>query len=200
VASLEKKEKVRFDYIDEKNSEQIQNIKNKIMNRKIISVVISCFLFSTFITAQIDRKNTYNVGYDPITQGLYVGFDHEIHDYSIGLDLGSSFGLVQPLNVTLSLDNAFYFGEQNKYNLKTWHVNARLAYSKIVVENKPSILYIIPSIGKTFNLNEKLRLNIELGYGFQVLDDWGRPMDGGGSTTYYYGGVSNPNILIELKF
>ncbi|MDD4993752.1 MAG: hypothetical protein PHR83_16140 [Paludibacter sp.] len=170
------------------------------MKRKIISCFISCFLFSTAITAQTDKKNTYNVGYDPITQGLYLGFDHAIHNYSIGLDLGSSLGLVMPLNVSLCLDNAYFFGKQNKYNMKTWHVNARLAYSKLLVENKPNILYIVPSIGKTFSLNEKLGLNIELGYGFQVLDDWGKSMTGGNSITYYYGGVSNPNIRIELKF
>jgi hypothetical protein len=36
------------------------------------------------------RRNTYTVGFDPMTQGFYIGFDHVIQDYSIGLDLGSS--------------------------------------------------------------------------------------------------------------
>jgi len=169
------------------------------MTRKIISLFISCFLFSTVITAQTDKKNSYNVGYDPITQGLYLGFDHAIQNYSIGLDAGSSFGIIMPLNVSLSLDNAFYFGRPNKYNMKTWHVNARLAYSKILVENKPNLLFIVPSLGKTFSLNEKLGLNIELGYGFQVLDDWGNSLDGYG-TTYYFGGASGPIFRVELKF
>ena len=80
------------------------------MKLKIISILISVFLFSYAITAQTNKKITYNVGYDPITQGLYVGFDRAIHDYSIGLDLGTSMGLVQPLNVSLCLDNVLYFG------------------------------------------------------------------------------------------
>jgi hypothetical protein len=169
------------------------------MKLKITSILISVFLFSYAITAQANKKITYNVGYDPITQGLYVGFDRAIHNYSIGLDLGSSMGIVQPLNISLCLDNALYFGKLSKYSIKAWHVNIRLAYSKMLVDNKPNILYIVPSIGKTFSLNEKLCLNIELGYGFQVLDDWGEPIIGSG-TTHYYGSVSNPNIRIELKF
>lgn len=169
------------------------------MNRKTISLFILCFLFSTVITAQTDKKNTYNVGYDPITQGLYFGFDHAIQNYSIGLDAGSSFGIVMPLNVSLCLDNAFYFGGQNKYNMKTWHVNTRLAYSKVLTENKPNILFIVPSFGKTFSLNEKLGLNIELGYGFQVLDDWGNSLLGSG-TTYYFDRASGPIFRVELKF
>ena len=110
------------------------------MKQKIISVFITCMLCSVIVCAQTDKKNTYNIGLDPITQGFYIGLDHAIQDYSIGLDVGSSFGLVLPLNVSLSLDNAFYFGKPNKYNMKTWHANARLAYSKILVENKPNLL------------------------------------------------------------
>lgn len=169
------------------------------MNRKIILFSIACFLFTTLTTAQTDKKNSYNVGFDPVTQGLYFGIDRTIKNYSIGLDAGSSFGILMPLNVTLSLDNVVYFGRQNKYNLKTWHVNARLAYSKILVENKPNLLFIVPSVGKTFSLNKKLGLNIELGYGFQVLDDWGNSLIGSG-TTYYSGGASGPIIRAELKF
>lgn len=169
------------------------------MKRKIISLIISLFIFSTLISAQSKKKNTHNIGYDPVTQGLYLGFNHAIHSYSIGLDLGSSLGIGIPLSASLSLDNAFYFGNTNKYNLKTWHINARLAYSKILVENKPNVLYIVPSIGKTISLNEKLGLNIELGYGFQVLDDWGHALTGSG-TTYYFGGISNPIFRLELQF
>lgn len=169
------------------------------MKRKIILLFSACFLFSISISAQTDKKTTYNVGFDPITQGLYFGFDHAIHNYSVGLDAGSSFGLIMPLTVSLCLDNAFYLGKPNKYNMKTWHANARLAYSKMLVENKPNILYIVPSIGKIFPLNEKLGLDVDLGYGFQVLDDWGEPMIGSG-TTYYFGGISTPNIRIGLKF
>ena len=169
------------------------------MKRKIFSLFISCFLFTGIVSAQTTKNNTYNVGYDPVTQGLYVGFDHSIDNYSIGLDVGSSFGFIMPLNVTLCLDNAFYFGSQNKYDLKTWHVNARLAYSKIVVENKPNVLFVVPSFGKIFSLNEKLGLNIELGYGFQILDDWGKPLIGSGSA-YHFDKVSGPIVRVELKF
>jgi hypothetical protein len=169
------------------------------MKLKFTSLFITCLLCSFIVCAQTDKKNTHNVGFDPITQGFYIGFDHAIQDYSIGLDFGSSLGLVLPLNVSVCLDNAVYFGKPNKYNIKTWHVNARLAYSKILVENKPNILYIVPSIGKIFSLNEKLGLNIEVGVGYQVLDDWGESLEGSG-TTYHFDQGFTPNIRIELKF
>jgi hypothetical protein len=47
--------------------------------------------------------------------GRDIGLDHAIQFY-IGLDLGSSFGLVLPLKVSVCLDNAVYFGKSNKYN------------------------------------------------------------------------------------
>jgi hypothetical protein len=170
------------------------------MKRKSISLLISLFLFASVISAQTAERKTHNVGYDPITQGLYFGFNYPIHAYSIGLDIGSSLGLAMPLYVSLCLDNALYFGKPNKYNIKTWHVNARFAYSKILVNNKPNVLYIVPSVGKTFSLNEKLGLNIDLGYAFQVLDDWGEELIGEGFTSFYFGGTSIPNIRIELNF
>jgi hypothetical protein len=169
------------------------------MKQKIISLFISCILFSVIVYGQSDKKSTYNLGFDPITQGIYLGFDQAIQNYAIGLDVGSSFGLVLPLNVSVSLDNALYFGKQNKYNIKTWHVNARLAYTKILVENKPNLLHIVPSIGKIFSLNEKLGLNLEVGVAYQVLDDWGEPMIGSG-TTYYFDQGFTPNIRIEFRF
>lgn len=166
------------------------------MKRKIIALFITSFLFSCIISAQTDKNNSYNIGVDPITQGFYVGFDHAIHDYSIGVDAG--LGVFLPLNISLCVDNALYFGKANKYDHKTWHINGRIAYSKILVDNKPNLLFIVPSIGKTFYLNEKLGINVELGYSFQLLDDWGSSLMGG--TNYYFGGVSTPNIRLELKF
>jgi hypothetical protein len=169
------------------------------MKNKMISLLISCFIFSSVVSAQTAGKHMYNFGFDPVTQGLYGGYNHSFGNYSLGLDVGSSFGMIVPLNVSLCLDNAWYFGKPNKYNLKTWHLNTRLAYSKLLVENKPNVLYVIPAIGKAFSLNEKLGLNIELGYAFQLLDDWGQSLTGSG-TTYYFGGVSNPNLRLEFRF
>lgn len=168
------------------------------MTRKIIALIITSLYFSCTILAQTDKNVSYNVGVDPITQGFYVGFDRAIHNYSIGFDVG--LGVFLPLNVSLCVDNAFYFGNVNKYDHKTWHINGRIAYSKVLVDNKPSLLFIVPSIGKTFYFNERLGINIEFGYGFQLLDDWGNGMVGGGGTIYYFGGVSTPNIRLELKF
>ena len=168
------------------------------MKLKIISLFISCFLFSSVISAQADKRNTYNAGIDPITQGFYFGFDHAIHDYSIGVDAGSSLGLFMPLSVSLCLDNALYFGKVNKYEHKTWHINGRIAYSKMFTSYKPNLLFLVPSIGKSFYLNEKLALNFELGYNFELLNDPGKGPDG---TSYtYFGGMTTPNIRVELKF
>ena len=164
--------------------------------RLIFYSLILSFFFSGILSAQSNKNNSYNIGVDPITQGFYIGFDHAIHDYSIGADIG--LGIFLPLNVSLCLDNAYFFGKENKYDHKTWHVNCRLAYSKILINNQPNLLFIVPSFGKTFYLNEKLGINIELGYGFQLLDDWGSSMEGG--TNFYFGEVSTPNIRLELKF
>jgi len=166
------------------------------MRQNFYSSILSFFLFSGILSAQTNKNNSYNIGIDPITQGFYIGFDHAIHNYSIGADVG--LGIFLPLNVSLCLDNAYFFGKENKYDHKTWHVNCRLAYSKILINNQPNLLFIVPSFGKTFYLNEKLGINIELGYGFQLLDDWGSSMEGG--TNFYFGEVSTPNIRLELKF
>jgi hypothetical protein len=169
------------------------------MKKKNKSLFFLSLIFPFAISAQTDKVNTNNIGLDPVTQGFYVGFNYSFNNYEFGLDLGSSFGFVMPLNVNLSIDNAIYFGKENKFNIKSWHVNARAAYSKVLVENKPQLLFLIPSFGKVFSLNEKLGINVELGYAFQVLDDWGEDMIGGG-TLYHFGGMSNPNVRVELKF
>ncbi len=169
------------------------------MNRKIIALFITCFLFSSIISAQSEKKNSQNVGFDLITQGFYWGIDHRIKDYSIGVDVGSSFGLLVPPDISLCVDNALYFGKVNKYDNKTWHINARAAYSKVLVYSQENLLFLVPSIGKTFYINEKLGINVELGYSFELLNDWGRGMSGGPSTIHL-GGMSIPNLRVELKF
>ena len=169
------------------------------MKRKIITLFIASFLFSGLIIAQTEKKNTQNVGFDIITQGFYWGIDHRIKDYSIGVDVGSSLGLIVPPDISLCVDNGLYFGKANKYDNKTWHINARVAYSKVLVYSQENLLFLVPSIGKTFYINEKLGINVELGYDFELLNDWGRGMDGGPSTIRL-GGESHPNIRVELKF
>jgi len=166
------------------------------MRLNISFLIISFFLFSGILSAQINKNISYNIGIDPITQGFYIGFDHAIHNYSIGVDVG--LGIFIPIIASLSVDNAYYFGSENKYNHKTWHVNCRLAYSKILIDNQPNLLFIIPSFGKTFYLNEKFGINIEFGYGFQLLEDWKNTrME---DTGIYFGGASTPDIRLELKF
>lgn len=168
------------------------------MKRKISTLFICSFLFSCVIFAQTENKNSYNLGIDPFTQGLYVGFDHPIHDYSIGVDVGSSLGLIMPFSISLCVDNAFYFGNVNKYDRKTWHINGRVAYSKVLAGYKPNLLFLVPSIGKSFYLNENLAFNIELGYDFELLNDPGVGFDG--ASFGYFGGMTTPNIRLELKF
>ena len=166
------------------------------MKLNISILIISFFLFSGILSAQINKNNTYNIGIDPITQGFYIGFDHAIHDYSIGGDVG--LGIFIPIIASLSVDNAYYFGRINKYDHKTWHVNCRLAYSKILIDNQPNFLFIVPSFGKTFYLNDKFGINLEFGYGFQLLNEWkNTSIEGAG---IYFGGASTPDVRIELKF
>jgi hypothetical protein len=169
------------------------------MKTKIILLSVIGLLFSLATSAQAHKDFKSNVGFDPITQGFYLGFDNTNYNHVIGLDLGSSFGFVMPLNVTLSLDNAFYFGKLNNYGIKTLHANARASYSQILVENKPMLFFLTPSVGNVFSLNDKLALNMEVGYTFQVLNDWGEGLIGGG-TIYHFGGMSSPTIRIELMF
>ncbi len=168
------------------------------MKQKFISTIICSLLFSGIISAQTENNNTYNFGYDPITQGIYLGFDHPIKDYSIGVDVGSSFGVFLPVTISLCIDNALYFGKANKYDHKTWHVNGRIAYSKGFTGYKPHLLFLVPSIGKSFYLNDKLALNLDLGYNFELLND---NSNGPYGITYiYFGGLKSPNIRLELRF
>ena len=165
---------------------------SKIMNRKIFAFFISSFLFSGLILAQTEKNNTQNVGFDLITQGFYWGIDYRIKDYSIGVDVGSSLGLLVPPDISLCVDNALYFGKANKFDKKTWHINARIAYSKVLVYSQENLLFLVPAIGKTFYINDKLGINVELGYSFELLNDWGKGMLGGPSTIHL-GGMSIPN-------
>lgn len=172
------------------------NSNSYAMRLYIRFLIISFFISSVVLSAQTKNSNSYNIGIDPISQGFYIGFDHAIHNYSIGVDVG--LGIFIPIIASLSVDNAYYFGRENKYNRKTWHINCRLSYSKILIDNQPNLLFIVPSFGKTFYLNEKFGINIELGYGFQLLKDWKiTKLEGAG---IYFGGASTADIRLELKF
>jgi len=169
------------------------------MKRKLLILVVLFITLTGTIFAQSPKNNRLNTGVDIFAQGFYVVIDHRIKDYSIGVDVGTSLGVTFPLDLTLTLDNALYFGKENKYNEKTWHVNGRLTYGLLLQNDPTSVLFLVPSVGKCFFLNKNLGLNIDLGIDFQLLNDKGSggPM---GSSSIGVGQRVLPSLRFELRF
>lgn len=118
------------------------------------------------------NTNSFNAGGNTL-QGFCVGFDHSFGTYSLGIDAGTDFGVwfTAAKFFSVSLDNSFAIGKDDRYDFKTWHVNGRFAYCGIFDEgtNEPTVLYFIPSFGKKIDFNSRLGINLELGGGVRLF-------------------------------
>ena len=106
-----------------------------------------------------------NLGYG-IWESFHTGLDFRFNNYSLGFDIGTSFG-TKPFEdkyYSLTLDNTFHWGKNYKLDKKTWYTDIRLIYWTSI---EPSITWrvfqICPSIGRDFYLSEKFGLNLDLG-------------------------------------
>lgn len=171
-------------------------------------LTIILLFITTTITGQASGQTlepqTINAGFDPLAQGFYLGFDHRIGNYTAGLDIGSSFGVVLPKNFyTLTFDNNFYFGALNDFSKKTWYLNTRLIASKIIdtKTSEPFKLGIAPGIGKNLTLNYHWSLN--LGVGVQIPVYIPQPeytyIPGGQHQNYAFENVPTLSLRVELK-
>jgi hypothetical protein len=164
----------------------------------VLALVFACFSK----VAQAQCYTSLNAGFDPFSQGFYAGIDHQIHDYSIGFDLGTSLGAIHPAEyLSFTLDNNYYFGSKNKFDLKTWHINARLTYETIYKEltNKPKRFSMTPAIGKSFNLDRHWAINIDLGLNIQLSNSGNNYLVGAGEN-YDFNNAILPDLRIELKY
>lgn len=174
------------------------------MTRFIFILLCAVCLPVGMVSSQEISPQAFNAGFDPLAQGLYLGFDHQIGNYSAGLDVGSSFGVVLPKNFyTLTFDNNFYFGSLNDFSRKTWYLNARVIAAKIIDPNtnEPFRLGIVPGIGKNLTLNYHWSLNIGVGIHIPVYnpDPGHQYIPGFAYQNYSFANMVSPSLRIELK-
>lgn len=117
-----------------------------------------------FIHAQKNNLKL-NAGYG-IWQGFHKGFDLFYDDFSMGMDIGSSFntGQLQGNSLTLALDNQYYFGKHNRFHRKNWSVAGRIIYwyldDELAIWNT---FQFCPALGRNFQVSKKLGLTLDFG-------------------------------------
>lgn len=172
-------------------------------SKAFILIMLTFFLAkSTKVISQTETKNKFNSGFD-IRSGFFAGFDHRFTNYSIGLDAGTSWGIVYPIEfVSLTLDNSYYFGNSDKYEYKTWYLNARLVYANIFEKfsNKPSMVLLVPGIGKDFNLTSKFGFSVSAGLAI-MLSNKDKAYTYIPTGTYYeFSNAITPNLRVEFNY
>lgn len=164
--------------------------------------VFGILLLSTFPGNAQTGHISYNAGVNP-WEGVFVGFDYKFNRYSVGVDAGSSLGLIFPAqSVSLTIDNNFYFGSPGKFGFETWHANARLGIFYLFKQNtnKPLMVFLIPAIGKEFYITSKLRINVDIGLDVILSNkDTSTPPIPTG-TIYEINNRITPDVKLELKF
>jgi hypothetical protein len=137
------------------------------MSKKIVfqlAFIFQLFFFSSILKSQ-DTFVKLNLGYG-IWESFHGGFDLRFKDYSIGIDLGTSFK-TEPFNdkyFSITLENTFYLGNRKNQSLKTWYISTRLIYWNLFEPNSTwRVLQICPTFGKEFSINKALGLNLDIG-------------------------------------
>jgi len=136
------------------------------MNKAKTFFFIATLLISIFTNAQKLKPDVFIIGAEPINQGFYLGFNHQINNYSIGIDLGTSLGVINPGSYyTFGIDNNFYFGTPNNRGEKTFHFSGNFLVSTIYDAgyNKPFRISLVPGVGNNFHVSDRVSLNFELG-------------------------------------
>jgi len=142
------------------------------MKKNLLFILIGFISQTLGAQSPMVNKGNFYSGFDG-RQGFYLGFDHKFNTYSIGLDAGTSFGLIYPTQFySITLNNNLYFGKPNKYETKSWYGNVRITYSQIYQEwsNKPTLVSVNPAIGKQFNLSSRYGIGVDLGVNFMIMN------------------------------
>ena len=127
-------------------------------------IVFMILLHGHFLMAQTNKLKA-NIGYG-IWESFHAGVDLRLKNYSIGIDVGTSFKTLPFAHkyYSVTLDNMYYWGRENQYDLKSWYIDARLIYYN---STEPAttwkVLQISPSLGKEFNFNKFIGINLDLG-------------------------------------
>lgn len=121
-----------------------------------------------FISNALFAQKTFlkaNVGYG-IWESFYAGLDLQIKNVSFGLDIGTSFNTAQFDNkyFSVTFESTYYWGKENKYNFKSWYLNARIIYWSFSEPNTTwKVIQICPTIGREFNFTRKAGINFDIG-------------------------------------
>lgn len=178
------------------------------MTRFILILLCAVCLPVGMISSQEVSPQAFNVGFAPLSQGFYLGFDHYAGNFSTGLDIGSSFGVLLPPHCyTLALDNNFYFGGRNNFGNKTWHLNTSIVAAKVIYpgSNEPFRLSITPGIGKHFALSYRWSISFGLGIQIPVYTPYPGFQYSNGFTSknefknYQFNGYPGLNLKMELR-
>lgn len=106
-----------------------------------------------------------NIGYG-IWESFHGGLDLQIKNISFGLDVGTSFKTMPFDNkyFSVTIDNTFYWGKENKFDFKSWYFNDRLIYWNSFETNTTwRVLQFCPSIGREFNFTKNTGINFDFG-------------------------------------
>jgi hypothetical protein len=127
-------------------------------------IIVQILLAGSTLFAQTKGFKT-NIGYG-IWESFHGGFDLRLKNYSVGIDIGTSFKTL-PFDhkyYSITLDNTYFWGKVNKYDIKSWYFDARLVYWNSFEPNTTwKVLQICPSIGREFNLTKSTGINLDLG-------------------------------------
>lgn len=131
--------------------------------RKILILFITLLTFGSSLAQKNDLK--LNAGYG-IWQGFHKGFDLMFSNFSMGMDIGSSFntGQLQGESLTLAVDNQYYFGKKNRFKRKNWSIASRVVYWYL--EDSDAIwntFQLCPAVARNLQLSKKLGLTIDAG-------------------------------------
>lgn len=95
----------------------------------------------------------------------HLGFDKRMGNYAVGLDIGSAIQVWQDdKNLYFMLDQKYYFAQKGLTGQNCIYVSAGFHYIIDEIQrNVNHIILISPSIGKEFNLDERIALNLGTG-------------------------------------
>lgn len=144
---------------------------------------LCCLIMSfSFITSSLysqEKNLEFNIGAAPTLDAVHVGINFNI---TPELDLGASVGTILIRDyINIGIETRYKFGESKRVKLKiikeerttwvkakTWYGGLRMniVSDKKRIDFKRKYIYITPAIGRHFNINRTIGLNMDIGLSF----------------------------------
>lgn len=144
--------------------------------------IVSCLVLSINLSAQ-QKRLEFNLGSSPSIDAIHAGVNFSItREFDIGFGLGTipdgfdfnnhtnfgfeakyKFGESKLIRTSIEVE-----GKRKRVRLKTWYGGLRVNFLKDFrkEDTEKRLSYITPTIGRHFNINKSLGLNIDFGLSF----------------------------------